>query len=138
MHRQTEILQDRIEIAALGRHLGQPPKRTRCEEDEEVEGRRDPGLHRQHVGLEGRRQIDAEQRDQCAEYGEDQHPQQHRALVVAPNAGDLVDQRHLRMRVLVNNGDREVRRISATSPMRAPVTGEVDWISANASASTSA
>jgi hypothetical protein len=110
MHRQTEILQDRIEIAALGRHLGQPPKRTRCEEDEEVEGRRDPGLHRQHVGLEGRRQIDAEQRDQCAEYGEDQHPQQHRALVVAPNAGDLVDQRHLRMRVLVNNGDREVRR----------------------------
>ena len=29
--------------------------------------------------------------------------------MVAPNAGELVDQRHLRMRILVDIGDREVR-----------------------------
>jgi hypothetical protein len=36
MHREAEILQDRIEIAALDRHLGQTAKRVRCEEDEKI------------------------------------------------------------------------------------------------------
>ena len=34
--------------------------------------------------------LRAEDRDQRAEEGQDQHPQQHRAFVVAPGAGDLV------------------------------------------------
>ena len=74
MHRETEILQDRIEIAALDRHLGQPPERVRGEEDEQVEGGRDPGLHRQHVGLERGRQIGSEPRDQRAEERQDRAP----------------------------------------------------------------
>ena len=75
-----------------------------------VERRRDPGLHGQHVGLQRRRQIAAEQRDHRAEQREDQHPQQHRAFVVPPHAGDLVEQRLRRMRILEHVGDREVGR----------------------------
>ncbi len=105
----------RIEIAALERNLGQPPERVRCEEDEKVEGGRDPGLNRQRVGLERGRQIAAKQRHQGTEQHQDRHPQHHRAFVVAPNAGELVDQRHLRMRILEDIGDGEVRRHVAVS-----------------------
>jgi hypothetical protein len=87
-------LQDRIEVAALVRCLRQPQERIRGGENEQVERRGDPRLHRQHVGFKGGRQVAAEGRDQRAEQREDQHPEQHRALVVAPHAGELVDQRH--------------------------------------------
>ena len=110
MHRETEILQDRIEVAAFQRSLGEPPKRVGGKEDEKIKRGCDPGLHRQHVGLERSRQIDAERCDQGAEQRQDQHPQQHRAFVIAPDAGELVDQRHLRMRILVNIDHREIRR----------------------------
>ena len=110
MHRETEILQDRIEVAAFQRSLGEPPKRGGGKEDEKIKRGCDPGLHRQHVGLERSRQIDAERCDQGAEQRQDQHPQQHRAFVIAPNAGELIDQRHLRMRILVNIDHREIRR----------------------------
>ncbi len=46
------------------------------------------------------RQVGAEGGDQRAEQREDQHPEEHRALVVPPHAGDLVEQRLCRMRVL--------------------------------------
>ena len=42
--------------------------------------------------------------------GEDQHPQQHGALVVPPHAGDLVEQRLGRVRVGPHVLDREVGR----------------------------
>ena len=54
----------------------------------------------QHPRLQGRRQVAAPDRDHGAEQRQDQHPEQHRALVVAPGAGDLVDQRLRRVRVL--------------------------------------
>ena len=56
------------------------------------------------------RQVGAEQGDGGAEDGEDQHPQQHGALVVPPHAGDLVDQRLGRVRVGPHGLDREVGR----------------------------
>ena len=57
-------------------------------------------LHRQHQRLQPVRQVAAEGRDQRAEQRQDQHPEQHRALVVAPDAGDLVEERLRRMRIL--------------------------------------
>jgi hypothetical protein len=56
-------------------------------------------------GIEPREGI---RRDQCAEKGEDENPKEHRALVVPPNAGDLIDRRHRRVRIL---GDIQHRKI---------------------------
>ena len=49
-------------------------------------------------------------RDRGAEQREDQHPQQHRAFVIAPDARHFVDQRLRRMRIRGNVGDGKVRR----------------------------
>jgi len=67
MDRETEILQDRIEVAALKRRLQSAHEWIRCDENEEVEGRRDPGLHPEHVRAQRGRQIAAENRNQSPE-----------------------------------------------------------------------
>lgn len=72
------------------------------------EGGGDPGLGRQNVGLQGFRQVAAEACHEGGKEDEDQQPQEHRALVIAPDTGDLVDQRLQRMRVLPDVPDREV------------------------------
>ncbi len=72
------------------------------------EGDADAGLHGQHVGAQRGRKIAAEEGDGGAEQGEDQHPEQHGALVVPPHAGDLVEQRLDGMRVGPHVLDREV------------------------------
>ena len=90
-------------------------------DDEEQEGDADRALHREHVGLAAARQIVAEGRDRRAEQREDQHPEQHRAFVIAPDAGDLVEQRLGRMRVLPDILHREVgdRRRPQSAPQKA-------------------
>ena len=52
MHREADVLQDRIEIAAFGRRLRDARKRVRGDQDEEIEGAGDPGLHGEHIGLQ--------------------------------------------------------------------------------------
>jgi hypothetical protein len=69
-----------------------------------------PACTGQHVGAQRGGQVAAEEGDGGAEDGEDQHPQQHGALVVPPHAGDLVDQRLGRVRVGPHRLDGEVRR----------------------------
>jgi len=91
MHREPDILQHRIEIASLHRRIRQPQERIGGDEDEQIECRRDPTLHGQHVCPQRQRQIVAECRNEAAEQGQDADPQQHRALVIAPDAGDFVD-----------------------------------------------
>ena len=108
MDGEADVLQHRIEVAAFERRGIEAQERVRRRQDEEVERGGDPGLHREHGRLEGRRDVVAEQRDEGAEQGEDEHPQQHRAFVVAPGAGELVDQRHRRVRILEHVADREV------------------------------
>jgi len=81
----------------IERRLHNAQERIRRDQDEEIERDRDPRLHAEHVGLEARRQIAAEERDHRAEHAEDQDPQQHRAFVVAPHSADLVDQGLRRM-----------------------------------------
>ena len=90
MEGEAGVLQDRIEIAALERRVGNAQERIRGGEDEEMEGRGDPGLDGERIGLEHRRQIVAEGGDQRAEQGEDEDPQHHRAFVVSPHAGEPV------------------------------------------------
>ena len=131
------------------------------EDDEEQEGDGDDGLHGQHVGAQRRRQVAPNSATAAAEQGEDQHPQQHRAFVVPPHAGDLVEQRLGRMRVGPHVLDREIRRdvgvherdegdrraaraararrarptpIRRASPVRAPQAGSAICTSATASA----
>ena len=67
MEGETRILQDRIEIAALERRVGDAQEWIRCAENEKLEGRGDPSLHRERIGLQRRRQIGAEDRDQRTE-----------------------------------------------------------------------
>ena len=109
MEGERGVLQDGIETAAFG--LGRDAQEgIGGEDDEEQEGHGDAGLHGQHVGAQGGGQIAAEEGDGGAEDGEDQHPQQHGALVVPPHAGDFVDQRLGRVRVGPHRLDGEVRR----------------------------
>ena len=108
--------------------------------------------------------LSARKRHHGAEEGEDQDPEQHRALVVPPHAGDLVDERLRRMRVLdhVQHGKvggrhrrssapgrrRRCSRkrrgrhrpddISTGSLARAPHSGTTNWMRENPSASASA
>ena len=79
---ETRVLQDRIEIAPSNGGSENAQERVRRDQNEENECDRDPRLHGQHIGLETRRQISAEQRNQRTEQAEDQNPQQHRAFVV--------------------------------------------------------
>ena len=75
-----------------------------------MEGHRDPGLHRQHLALSAAGRLLPNSATSGAEQSQDQHPQQHRAFVVSPCAGELVEQRHLRMGILEDVEDREIRR----------------------------
>ena len=110
MHREADILQDRIEVAALERRLRHTREGIGSGENEKLERGRDPGLHAQHIGAQRSWKVSSEDRDHRAENGEDQRPEQHRAFVVSPHAADLVDERLLRMRVLEHIGDREIGR----------------------------
>ena len=107
MNGQSWILQDRIEIAPFERRLADPQERIRRDQNEQIEGDRDPGLDAEHVGAQSRRQIAAEQCHQCSECAENQHPQQHGAFMVAPDATDLIDKRLRGMRIFkhVENGE---------------------------------
>ncbi len=60
MERQTGVLQDRIEIAALERRIGDAQERIRRDQNEQLKSDGDPGLHGERIGLERRRQIVAE------------------------------------------------------------------------------
>jgi hypothetical protein len=74
MNGEAGILQDGIEVAPLERRIRDAQERIRSDQNEENECDRDRGLHREHGGLEPRRQVAAEQPDQRAEQAENEHP----------------------------------------------------------------
>ncbi len=108
MEGERGVLQDRIEAVAVGGRRIDAQERIGGEQNEEAERHRDRGLHGEHVGFQRRRQVAPEGGDGGAEQGEDQHPQDHRALVVPPHAGDAIEQRLGRVRVRHDVGDGEV------------------------------
>ena len=108
MDREPDILQQRIEVASLGRRARDAQERIRARENKEIKRRRDPGLNAERIGAQARRQILAKGRDHRAEHAQDQHPEQHRAFVVSPHAREFVNKRHRRMRILEHIEHREV------------------------------
>ena len=109
MNCEANILEDRIEVATLHGCRENPLERVRGGKDEEQKGHGDPSLNGEHIGFQFRRHVGAEGGDQRAEKGQDQRPEQHRAFVVAPDAGVFVDQRLGRMRMLIDEHQREIR-----------------------------
>ena len=108
MDREPDVLEDRVQVLALERRRLEAGEGVRGQKDEEQEGGADPALHGEDAGAERARQVRPEAGDERAEEGEDQHPQKHRAFVVAPHAGDLEEQRLRGIAVLVDVLDREV------------------------------
>src|SRR5690606_22405347 len=100
MNREADVLQQRIEILTFERRGFDPNEGVGRDKQVQKKCDGDPGLHRQYVGLEPLRKIAPEQRDRRAEYDENESPQEHRALVVPPYAGDLVDERFRGVRIL--------------------------------------
>ena len=111
MDREAEILQDRIEVAALERRLREAQERVRGEQDEQIEGAGDPRLHRQHVGLQA---SPADWRRTAATSAPNSARMSTHSSIepswLPHTLVNLVDQRHHRMRILEDVGDREVRR----------------------------
>ena len=110
MEGEAGILEDGVEIATFDGRLIEAQERVRGEDHESEKRDRDHRLYGERAGLERRRQMAAEGGNRAAEQREDQDPEQQRALVVSPHAGDLVEQRLHRVRVLRHVDDREIRR----------------------------
>jgi hypothetical protein len=91
MEGEARVLEQRVEVAPVDGRRKYPLEGVGGEQRERQEADRDPGLDRQHPGAQARRQIAAEARDRRAEHRQDQHPEHHGALVVAPDAGHLVE-----------------------------------------------
>ena len=52
MDGETDILQDRVEVLALGRRRVEAQERVGGQQDEGEEGRRRSALHAQHIGAQ--------------------------------------------------------------------------------------
>ena len=103
------ILQQRIQVAALGARREQALERIRREQQEQQEADADEAHHAEHARDASRRgRLRAEQRDRERPAGEHQHPQQQRAFVRAPGRGEAVVQRQLRVRVGRDVQHREI------------------------------
>ncbi len=105
---EAGVLQERVEVVAVDRRVREAEERVRGEQDEAEEGDGDRRLDAEDAGAEGGGQVAAPPGDHGAEEGQDEHPEQHRALVVAPGAGEPVDQRLRRVRVERDEPHREV------------------------------
>ena len=108
MEGQAGILEQRVQALALDGRRIEPQERVRGQDDKCQKTDADQPLHRQHPRAQGRRQVTAERRDHQAVDGEDQHPKDHRALVVSPHTGNLVEHRLQRVGILGDVRDREV------------------------------
>ena len=107
MGRESWILQQRIERMPLDGRLGEPRQRVGGEHHVGDEEHAQRPLHGHREALQARRQALGE-RDRRAVAGEHEAPQQDRALVAAPGAGDLVEQRLFGVRIGRHVGDREI------------------------------
>ena len=106
MDREAGVLQNRIEVSALEGRGREPLERVRGQENEGEKGQTDQALNGERVGAKLHRQRAAKQSDERAEDRQNENPQEHRAFVVPPDAGDLVDRGHRHVRILgdVENG----------------------------------
>ena len=108
MEGEARVLQQGVEIAPVEGRRVEPEERIGGGDHEDQETQADQRLHAQRPGPERRRQVAPEARHGSAVGGEDPDPEQHRAFVIAPGAGELVEQRLGRMGVGGDRRDREV------------------------------
>ena len=90
MEGQARVLQHRVQPLAVRRRGGGAQEGVGSEQDEAEKADRDHALHRQHQGAQGWGQIVAETGDRGATQRKHEHPKQHGAFMIAPNAGDFV------------------------------------------------
>src|SRR3954452_2064473 len=106
MEREDGILPQRIEAGAFEGRRIEPYERIRCEQDEEQERRPQQSLHTERGG---RQPIAAalRKRDETGIKREYEYPQHHRAFMIPPSTGDLVEQRLRGVGVLrdIENGE---------------------------------
>ena len=95
-HRRVQhhagVLQQRIQVAAVGRGRQQPVEGIRREEQESEESRADQSHHAEHARHYFLGKMRAEEAHRRHPDAEHQRPQQQRAFVPAPYAGDAVMQ----------------------------------------------
>ena len=115
MRDHARILQQRIQIAAVGGHREQPLERVRGEQQEQQEADADEAHHAQHAGDHFVGQVTALERDRERPDREHEHPQQHRALVRAPRRGEAVVDGQLRIRI---GGDVQHREVADDERVR--------------------
>ncbi len=108
MEHHAGILQQRIQVAAVGRRRKQALERIRREQQEQQEAERDETHHAQHARHHLVGQVAAPERDRHRPCAQHEHPQQHRALVRAPRGGDPVLERQPRVGVGRDVDHREV------------------------------
>ena len=106
---EARVAQYRVEAHAVRRRRPQPQKRVRGEQDKQQKPDADHRLHGKNPRPQRRRQIPPEQRDRRAEQRQDEHPEEHRALVVAPDARQFVEERLCAVGIGRDIGQREIR-----------------------------
>ena len=109
MECQTWVLKQRVEVLTIKRGHLKPQKRVRGKDDKGVERDRNRRLNRQNPCLERIGKVAAKPARTGAKQGQDQQPQEHRPLVVAPNARHFVEHRFVAVRVHRDQFQRKVR-----------------------------
>jgi hypothetical protein len=99
MHGQGEILQERIEIAPFGSGRNQASEGIRGRQHEELEAEADHAEEADDAAAKRRIEGAAACRDRQRPAGQAERPQEQRALVRAPDGGDPIEKRQLRMRI---------------------------------------
>ncbi|MNZ64235.1 hypothetical protein D3C78_824020 [compost metagenome] len=106
---QAEVLQQRVEVVAVGRHVRQQAvERVGSDDQEQQEADADHPHHRQHAGQHLLRQLAGEHRYGEGPAAEDQRPEQQRTLVGAPDGAELVVPGQRAVGVAGHVGHREV------------------------------
>ncbi|MPN04570.1 hypothetical protein SDC9_151811 [bioreactor metagenome] len=105
---QAGVLQQRIKVAAFGGCGQQAFEGVGGEQDEEQEAETDQAERAEDAGDHGFRQLARQHGDQEGPPGEHQDPQQQRAFVSAPDAGDAVLDGQQRVGVLGDVDHREI------------------------------
>ena len=123
MDDQARVLEQRVEVAPFRRAGQQALERAGGEQDEEQETEGDQPERAEDAGDHDFRQLARQQGDGEGPPGQHQHPQQQRALVAAPDAGDAVLDGEQRVGVL---GDVDHREIVGDEGLRQAGEGEGD------------
>ncbi len=108
MEGEARILEQRVHAAPFHGRGPETLERIAHREREEEEADRGRPQHRDHPGPQQGGKASAEEPDRRAANGEDEAPEQDRALVIAPHAGDLVEERLGALTVLGDVEDREI------------------------------